>query len=145
MIKVALERADAYFNERPNADDWFARTTTERVKALALAGRVMASSFVFNESAYVEREQGAPPQWRDEILDATCEEALWLTRRDPTQLPDLLTLGLVKGTVGPLSATFDRAFVTPLVCATARRLVGTLGEYVDLERDVEITSTPLAL
>ena len=141
----ALDDANAYFAARGRADAWFDATEAERRGALEQASMLLGAAFRFRDDA---RELNAVGElvWREEILAALCEEALWLLRCDPTQPSKLAALGATSVKIGELAAQFDRADAARVICEAAKILVGERGELVANDSPIDsFASTPLAL
>ncbi len=129
-FSVALEYANEYFSHRVSAGIWNSATPMTRKNALQQAIRLISAAFVFEREAF-QRSENGEIIWRDRVMAAVSEEALWILSKDPTSYPDLLALGISSGTVGPLSATFDKTFIAPLICDASVRLIGRLGTLDD--------------
>lgn len=139
------DEANAYFERRLRADAWASASNVERSQALTQASYLLASAFTFHASAYEDAPDGSRV-WHESVLAALCEEALWLLERNPTQFPELLALGVVHAEAAGLAATFDRAYVAPLVCDAAKRLIGRLADFEPVEDEgYSFASTPLAI
>ncbi len=138
---VTLAAATTYFDGRLYADAWTNAEPSDREKALTQASFLVAGAFSFSANAYAVDAYGVTT-WHERVIAAVCEEALWLLKRDPTNYPELLTLGLAEGSVASLCAKFDRRFLAPLICDAAKNLVGELGSLLE---DGSCRSTPLAL
>ncbi|MBQ9873737.1 MAG: hypothetical protein IJM30_04685 [Thermoguttaceae bacterium] len=141
---VSLDEASALFANRLYAEPWFAASEDDRRKALEWASRLISGAFLFSTSAFRTDSSGAVV-WSERVSIAVCEEALWLLKRDPTEIPELLTLGVASASVASLSATLDRSFVAPLICDAAKRAIGNLGEFVAIVEGGTCASTPLAI
>lgn len=123
-LTIALSDAESYFANRLYADTWDSRSSPDKLKAVSWATAIIGGAFVFGENAYsIENDITI---WDTHVVAAVCEQALWCLRADPTEYPALLTLGISEGAAGA-SAKFDRSFVAPLICETAKALVGELG------------------
>ena len=89
---VDLAYAETYFAARLYADAWTGANANDKVKALEQASILLAGAVDFAPDACARRDDGTAV-WHERALAAVCEEALWLLTRDPTRLPELLTLG----------------------------------------------------
>lgn len=138
---VTLDIADNYFSSRLYADAWSKAPSEDREKALTQASFIIAGGFSFYQHAYAVDGYGKT-HWHERVEAAVCEEALWLLKRDPTDYPELLTLGIAEAKAADLEAKFDRAFAAPLVCPAAKALIGELAAFFN---DASCRSTPLAL
>jgi len=119
---VSLEWAIDYFTlSRPKADEWDAVDNAERYKYLNWASTLIKSTFVFHANVEVDND--------DRIRVAVCEQALYLMRRTD-EYPEVLTKGIVSASAGPMSATFSKDFVAPLICEEAKMAVAEIGSFV---------------
>ena len=142
---ASLNDANEYFADRLYADAWTNATQREREQALAQASYLIDGAFTFRAEARVETSNGAF-RWRERVVAALCEEALWLLKRDPTQFPQAQALGITRVEVANLSATFDRVQIAPLICDASRRLLTGLADYEPLDDEGgSFAATPLAL
>lgn len=118
------EYADAYFNERLNADAWAAANDETKHKALVTATRLIRDYAIFYDE-YDHPVQLNPEDPPPQVCDATAEEALYLLNLgfDPTQPKKVLTLGIVttEGT------TFDRNMTAAIIGEQAARLLKNAG------------------
>lgn len=143
--EVSGEFAERYFAARLYASRWTSASETDKEKSLAQASYLIASAFDFTSDAF-EIDASGEIVWHERVMAAVCEEALWLLTRDPTLYPETLTLGLSQGAAGPVSATFDRRYIAPLICEASKRLVGRLGAFDGADdASGSCRSTPLAL
>ncbi len=141
---TSLEAANSYFQTRLRADAWFDADSATREAALNAASRILGRSFRFSHDARYLNENGVLV-WREEIIDALCEEAFWLIRYDADAGAELAARGLVRAALAGAEATFQVGARSTLLCELARRYVGALGVLVSDESPLgELTSTPLA-
>jgi len=119
---VSLEWAINYFAMfRPKSDEWDAADNVERYKYLNWASTLIKSAFVFHANVEVDND--------DRIRVAVCEQALYLMRRTD-EYPEVLTKGIVSASAGPMSATFSKDFVAPLICEEAKLALAEIGNFV---------------
>jgi hypothetical protein len=117
---VTLDWAKEWFTvSRPKADEWNNADDSERQKYLNWASSLIRSTFTFPNDFV--------PENNDRVRMAVCEQSLWLMRR-PDAYPEVLTMGLSQASAGPLSATFSKDFIAPLICESTVSLIGELGE-----------------
>lgn len=125
-LTITLSDVESYFANRLYTSTWDSASSTDKQKAVSWATAIIGGAFVFGENAYsIENDITI---WDTHIVAAVCEQALWCLRADPTEYPELLTMGLSESAAGA-SAKFDKSFVTPLVCEVAKVLVGDLGVF----------------
>ena len=134
--------ADAYFRRRGNADDWFDEIELKRDAALERASDILGACYDFHADAFVECDVAR--RWRDEILYALFEEALWLLRVDPTKVERLKALGVTRASLGVLSATFAPENARGYLCELAAILVGDYATRKNVPGLGAVSSTPLA-
>lgn len=135
VLSPTIEQASAYFATRLYSDVWDRAIGADKRKALSWASRIIEGSYVFTDEAYTE------DTWDPRILYAVYEEAIWLLTQDPTVLPEVFTKGIVSASAGGVSATFSKEHLLPLVCGSARALIGDLGTLISGEG--RVTSTML--
>ena len=121
--------ANSYFSERLYADEWTNADATTRTKALRWAERLVDAGFCWLSGAKTKDADGTVV-WNDAIFCAVCEEAIHLLKKDPTNIPDVLTKGLASASVGSVATTFDKKFVVPCLSPACIELVGELGVYI---------------
>lgn len=129
-LTVELSQAEHYFATRINANTWDEADEANRLKALSTAQTLISGAFVFAENAYFVDATTNAGTWSPRVVAAVCEEALHLLKCDPSTTPNVLTMGISEAGAGGASAKFDRSFVAPLICDTAKVLVGDLGTFV---------------
>ena len=119
---VSLDWAIDYFAKcRPKSDEWDVADDLLRQQYLNWASVLIKSAFVFQANIEIDND--------DRIRIAVCEQALWLMRRTD-KYPDVLTKGIVNAAVGPVSTTFSKDFVAPLICEEAKLIVAEIGTFV---------------
>ena len=132
VFSLTTEWANPYFAKRLRSDVWDSASGDDRTKALTMATNMILSSFQFTDEAFFKDENDLD-DCVEPIKMAIAEQALWLLKVDPTNYPELLTLGLASGSVGSVSATFRRDFIAPLICAVAKQLIGDYGTFNDYD------------
>lgn len=140
---VSLADAESYFALRLRSDLWNAANEEIKSQALAQASFLISGAFTFYDTAYSIEDDVVV--WDDRITAAICEEALFLLKGDPTELPEALTKGIVSASAGAVSATFDKSFVFPLICEAAKTLVGDLGYYLGDDSTGSVRTSLLAM
>ena len=119
---VSLEWAVDYFAmSRPKAKEWDIFDDADRLRYLNWATMLIKSAFVFDSDIEVEND--------DRIKIAVCEQALYLMRR-PDEYPEALTKGIASASAGPVSATFSKDFIAPLICEEAKLSVAEIGTFI---------------
>lgn len=124
-LNVSMTDAESYFANRLYSDTWDSSSSTDRRKALEWATRLIDGAYTFNEYAYI-KDENAAIVWDSNVIAAVCEQAVWCLKADPTEYPELLTMGISNANAGA-SVTFDKSFITPIICTAAKVLIGTLG------------------
>lgn len=124
-LSVPLEFAENYFSSRLHSDTWFNASSEDKARSLTWAGRIIQYAFSWDVSAYSSIGWALPIQF------AVCEQALWCLKRDPSEYPEILTRGISEGKAEPVSAKFSKEFILPLVCLSAKSLIGDLGTLLD--------------
>lgn len=141
---ITLDAANSYFQTRTRAEAWFQAPDATRAAALETASRILGRAYRFTSDARYVDANGADA-WREEILDALCEEAYWLMRYDADANAELVARGVRRAAIAGLEASFDSALRSTMLCELARRYVGELGVLVDPDKPLgSLTSTPLA-
>ena len=136
---ATLEEAFAYFANRLRSDAWNAAPDAEKDQALTQADALLTACVEWRDGAFTVGSDGAKT-FASQVKFALFEEALYLLKVDPTEYPELLTLGVQSAS----GSTFNRAFVAPLLAPVAVRLLGTLGTVVvDDERGGSIRAASL--
>lgn len=144
-LEVSVTDAENYFAKRLRATTWNAADTTQKSQALTQASFLVSGAFVFYDSAFSIQDDGETVVWDDQIVAAVCEEALWLLSHDPDAIPDALFKGISQASAGSVSATFDRDFVCPWICKTARLMVGDLGLFLGDDSEGSVKTSLLAM
>lgn len=121
-----MERAEKYFANRLHADAWNVASDDDKRRALAQARTILDSVVVFSDAAFLQNDDGTRGDYVEQIYFCVYEQALYLLKIDPTEYPELLTLGVSVGG----GATLDKTFVAPLLSPVAVRLLGRLGSVV---------------
>ncbi len=133
---ATLQDAQAYFDGRLYAERWFSAShlrtgdKTSQEVALEWANQIIETSVVdwFDSAFVATSDESGEPLFVDAVKRAVYEEALYLLSIDPTEYPEILTLG-VKTTEG---TTFDKDFTAPLIAPISRK---TLEKYAVLTAD----------
>ncbi len=143
-ITISQDFVTNYFSNRLYSSVWNNASATDQVKAIRWAKTIIEGGFEYYETAY-EIDENDSIVWDDRVLAAVCEEAIWLLKQDPTDYPELLTLGLSEGKAGTASMKANPALIAPLICNASIRLIGNLATIVDSECGLgTITSTMLS-
>ena len=136
---ATLAEAETYFGERLRTTAWDDATDDERRRALSQADAIFESCVAWNDGAF-EVDSDETKSFVSPVKNAFFEEALYLLKLDPTEYPELLTIGVGVGS----GSTFDKSFVAPLLSPTAVRLLGMFGRVVvNEERGGRIASGSL--
>ena len=106
---------------RPKSDEWDATDNAERYKYLNWASTLIKSAFAFHANVEVDNNE--------KVRVAVCEQALWLMRRTD-QYPDVLTKGIVNASVGPMSTTFSKDFIAPLICQEVKLILAEIATFI---------------
>ncbi|GHT43392.1 hypothetical protein FACS189443_7020 [Planctomycetales bacterium] len=119
---VTMEWADEWFlTSRPQSEEWTAADSATRQQYLNWASSLIRTMFIFPANFDFDN---------DTVRISTCEQALWLMRRTDAY-PELLTMGLSQASAGPLSVTFDKSFVAPLIADLIIPMLGEMGgDYI---------------
>ncbi len=102
---ATLEEAFAYFANRLRSDAWNAATDAEKEQALTQADALLTACVEWRDGAFTVGSDSAKT-FASQVKFALFEEALYLLKVDPTEYPELLTLGVQSAS----GSTFDRAF-----------------------------------
>ena len=143
MFTMPQEWAETYFANRLYSSAWQEADSTDKPKALAMATNMVTSCFSFMEDAFFVNEDD-----EDDCVDAIkrgiCEQAIHLLKMDPTEYPELLTMGIASAGASGASATFDRDMIAPYICRATKQMIGEYGEYLDSENgNSKVASYPL--
>lgn len=143
MYQLDLDWANTYFVNRLRNSIWTSANLEERLSALTMACNIIIPSFTWSAEAFFNVEKIADDGTTETLEDcatqikvAIAEQALWLLKVDPTEYPEILTLGIQSGSAGSVSGTFSKEFIAPLVCPLAKQIIGELGEFEDYSDSV---------
>ncbi|MDO4587886.1 MAG: hypothetical protein Q4C95_11415 [Planctomycetia bacterium] len=131
MLEIDQAFITNYFANRLYSDIWNNTSASDQTKAIDWAKTIIEGAFDFNDTACKIDNNGGII-WNNRVLAAICEEAVWLLRQDPTEYPELLTLGLSEADAGASIKT-DKTMIIPLVCNAAIRIIGNMATIVDPE------------
>lgn len=126
---IDVTSADDYFDSRLRSEQWDAADETSKAQALAQASFLLAGAFTFGPNAKTETDDG-DVVWHERVTSAVCEQAIYLLAHDPSAVPDALFQGLSEASAGSVFAKFDKAFVRPWICESAKVLIGDLGTFL---------------
>lgn len=143
-LEVSLADAETYFANRLRTTTWDEADATQKSQALTQASFLVSGAFVLYDSAFSIQDDGTVI-WNDQIIAAVCEQALWLLSHDPDAIPESLFKGISQASAGSVSATFDRDFVCPWICKTARLMVGDLGLFLGDDSEGSARTSLLAM
>lgn len=127
MISTAT--ANTYFNTRLHSTSWTSASITDQAKALVMAERMVRATFVFREGVIPE-DENETTGYEPFVEYGICEQALYLLTLDPTQYPEVLTLGILSANAGA-GVTFDRSMVAPYISPNTIRMIGDYGTFGD--------------
>ena len=132
MFALPQEWAETYFANRLYSSAWSTATGTDKPNALTMATNMVLSCFSFTADAFFLNDD-EEEDCVDAIKRGICEQAIHLLKMDPTEYPELLTMGITSAGASGASATFDRAMITPYICRATKQMIGEYGDYLDSE------------
>lgn len=109
---ITLDAANSYFQTRTRAEAWFQAPDATRAAALETASRILGRAYRFTSDARYVDANGADA-WREEILDALCEEAYWLMRYDADSNAELVARGVRRAALGARRSPGSRQVSIP--------------------------------
>ncbi len=143
---ATLDEANRYFETRPRATAWFQTEAGERENALRFASLTLDAACRFTDDAY-ELDADGQRVWRERVIAALCEQALWTLTQDGSGRDAIRALGIAQATVAGASVRFDGSAANDDELAPrAKRLLAGCAVFTSQElADGTISSTPLAL